>query len=58
MNSVYVNGRAEAETFFKERSAKASGGPRMLAQALERISQCSAMRAAQQPGVIEFLKQY
>jgi alanyl aminopeptidase len=36
----------------------ATGGPRMLAQALERISLCSARREAQQAEVAAFLRQY
>lgn len=50
--------RAEAESFFKERSAKAVGGPRILAQVLESISLCSARVSAQRPAIIEFLKKY
>jgi alanyl aminopeptidase len=50
--------RAEAEAFFKERSATAQGGPRLLAQALETVGQCAALRAAQGSSVSEFLKGY
>ncbi len=50
--------RAEAEDFFKDRAAKATGGPRMLAQALERISLCITTRQAQEPGVAAFLRDY
>jgi alanyl aminopeptidase len=48
--------RAEAEAFFKPRMEKATGGPRNLAQALETIDQCTAIRGAQQASVAEFLK--
>lgn len=50
--------RREAEAFFKDRSAHATGGPRILAQVLEIINLCTATRAAQQPAVAEFLRQY
>ena len=50
--------RAQAEAFFKDRSAKATGGPRILAQVLESIRQCEATRTAQQLGITEFLKNY
>jgi alanyl aminopeptidase len=47
--------RADAERFFKERSARVSGGPRRLAHALEGIDLCVATRAAQQASVVAFL---
>jgi alanyl aminopeptidase len=50
--------RAEIEAFFKDRAAKTTGGPRILAQVLEQIHLCSARREAQQAGVVEFLKNY
>jgi alanyl aminopeptidase len=50
--------RAEVEAFFKDRSAKATGGARILAQTLESIDQCIAIRQAQEPSVAEFLKGY
>lgn len=50
--------RSEVESFFKDRAAKATGGPRILAQVLERITQCNAMRSAQQASVAEFLRRY
>ncbi len=50
--------RAEIEAFFKDRAAQTTGGPRILAQVLERIHLCSARRGAQQAGVVEFLKSY
>ena len=50
--------RDEVAAFFKDRSAKATGGPRILAQTLESIDQCIAVRKAQEPSVAEFLKGY
>jgi alanyl aminopeptidase len=50
--------RDEAAAFFKDRAAKAVGGPRMLAQALERVSLCIARRQAQEPEVAAFLRNY
>ncbi len=48
----------EVEAFFKDRSAKAPGGPRILAQVLEGISQCAATTSAQEAPVAEFLRKY
>ncbi len=50
--------RADLEAFFKDRAAKAPGGPRMLAQTLERMDLCIAMRAAHQSSVTTFLKRH
>lgn len=50
--------RADAETFFKERVTKTMGGPRNLQQVLEVIDLCAANKAANQPSVVEFLKNY
>jgi alanyl aminopeptidase len=50
--------RVDVEAFFKDRSTKFTGGPRMLAQALERMSLCIAFKRAQQPSVAAFLKKY
>ena len=50
--------RGDVEAFFGARSKKFTGGPRALAQALERISLCSAFRHAQQPSLTAFLKQH
>jgi alanyl aminopeptidase len=50
--------REEVEAFFKDRSAKTVGGTRVLAQTLESIGQCVAIRKAQEPGVSEFLRSY
>ena len=48
--------RADLEAFFKDRAARAPGGPRTLAQTLERMDLCIAMRAAHQSSVTSFLK--
>jgi alanyl aminopeptidase len=50
--------RQDATGFFEGRSTKYSGGPRNLAQILERIDLCVAFKKAQQPSVTEFLKSY
>jgi len=47
--------RDEMEHFFADRSTKHTGGPRILTQALEQLSLCSAYREAQQPSVAAFL---
>jgi alanyl aminopeptidase len=50
--------RRDVAEFFQERASKLPGGPRNLAQALEGIDLCVASRAAQEPGVREFLRTY
>ncbi|HEV8269140.1 MAG TPA: M1 family metallopeptidase [Thermoanaerobaculia bacterium] len=50
--------RAKAEAFFKPRIGAFTGGPRLLAQALEKVSLCAAQQKAQQASVVEFLKRY
>ncbi len=50
--------RAEVEAFFKERSTKYTGGPRILAQILEGINLCVAYKNAQQASLVKFLGQY
>ena len=47
--------RGEVEAFFKERSTKFVGGPRVLAQSLESLHLCSTFRQAQEPKVTAFL---
>jgi cytosol alanyl aminopeptidase len=47
--------RADAQAFFEGRSTKYTGGPRILAEVLERISLCLAMKPANQASVAEFL---
>ncbi|HEX2688502.1 MAG TPA: M1 family metallopeptidase [Kofleriaceae bacterium] len=48
--------RPEIEAFFTPRIEKLDGGPRILAQALESMSLCSAQRKAEAPGVAAFLQ--
>ena len=50
--------RQEVAEFFKERNARALGGPRLYKNALESLSLCVAYRARQQSSVEAFLKQY
>jgi alanyl aminopeptidase len=50
--------RQDVETFFKDRSTRYTGGPRILAQVLERIDLCAAYKKTQEPSVTEFLQQY
>jgi hypothetical protein len=50
--------KAEAEKFFRPRIEKLEGGPRIMEQALEQLSLCSAQKAAQTPGVVAFLKKH
>jgi alanyl aminopeptidase len=47
---------AEAEQLFRPRLEKLDGGSRVLAQALEQLSLCSAGKKAQTPGVVAFLR--
>ncbi len=48
--------RADAEAFFGQRTSRAPGGPRILAQALEQLELCVAVKQRQQPSVAAFLK--
>ncbi|HEU4729593.1 MAG TPA: M1 family metallopeptidase, partial [Kofleriaceae bacterium] len=48
--------RPEIEQVFAPRIEKLDGGPRLMAQALEEMSLCSAQRKAERPGVEAFLK--
>ena len=48
-------GRAEAAAFFGTRAAKYTGGPRTLAQTLERIHQCAVRVQANSGDVVAFL---
>ena len=50
--------RNEVAAFFKDRTDKAAGGPRILAQTLEGIDQCIAIRKVQEPAVVDFLRNY
>jgi cytosol alanyl aminopeptidase len=50
--------RSELEDFFKPKVDQYSGGPRILAQTLERIDLCIARRKALGPSLEAFLKNY
>ena len=50
--------RAEVESTFRDRAAKAFGGERVLDETLEQIDLCIASRKAQQESVETFLKKY
>jgi len=50
--------RADVEDFFKERVRKLEGTQRPLAEALEAIDQCVALKADQQGAVSDFLSKY
>ncbi|HEY3625797.1 MAG TPA: M1 family aminopeptidase [Terracidiphilus sp.] len=50
--------RADIEPFFKDRSAKTLGGPRVLDQVLESVDHCIAKKKENQAGVVEFLRKY
>ena len=47
--------RADVENFFGERSPRFAGGPRILAQVLERIGLCAAFKQKQQASLEAFL---
>lgn len=49
-------GRAEVEDFFRERAPRYAGGPRTLAQTLERITLCAAFKDRQQANLSKFLR--
>ncbi len=48
----------QAEAFFKPRVDRIAGGPRALAQSLERVRLCAARRDLDRANVAEFLKKY
>jgi cytosol alanyl aminopeptidase len=50
--------RAEVEAFFRDRSARALGGQRVLAQVLEGITLCAHRTAAQRDSVASFLRRW
>ena len=50
--------RAEVEAFFRGRVDKLVGAQRPLAEALEVIDQCVALKADQSPAVAEVLATY
>jgi alanyl aminopeptidase len=49
---------ADAERFFKDRSTRVRGGPRSLAQSLESLRLCVALRKTQAASVADFLERY
>jgi cytosol alanyl aminopeptidase len=49
---------ADVEAFFKNRSTRYTGGPRILNQVLEAISICAANKEANQSSVTAFLKKF
>jgi alanyl aminopeptidase len=53
-----IGHRQDVDSFFKERSTKFTGGPRILAQVLGGIDLCVAYKKAQEPSVAEFLQHY
>ncbi|WP_163991341.1 M1 family metallopeptidase [Pyxidicoccus caerfyrddinensis] len=52
-----ANKRKQVADFFTERNARAQGGPRMLAQVLEAVDQCTALKEAQGQSIETFLDQ-
>ncbi|MBZ5723933.1 MAG: M1 family metallopeptidase [Acidobacteriia bacterium] len=50
--------RGELQAFFAPRVDKYTGAPRALAQAIEGIDLCIAIKAAQEPSVAAFLEKY
>src|SRR5688572_18420024 len=48
--------RADLEGFFRERAPRHAGGPRNLAQSLERIALCAAFKERQQASLTAFLR--
>jgi alanyl aminopeptidase len=50
--------KAEMEAVFKDRISTLPGGPRVFAQALERLGLCVQQRDTYRPGVVQFLRQY
>ena len=50
--------KPDMEAVFKDRIAKLPGGPRVFAQAMERLDLCAQQRETQRPGVVKFLSRY
>jgi alanyl aminopeptidase len=50
--------RRDIEAFFGPKTDKFPGSPRILAQAVETVGLCEAMRAAEEPAVAKFLEKY
>ena len=55
-NFCSEEGRADVEGFFADRAPRHTGGPRILAQTLERISLCAAFKERQQAALTTFLR--
>ena len=53
-----AHSRAELQSFLGPKIDRFSGGRRVLDQTLESIDVCIAQKAAQEPSVVAFLKQY
>jgi alanyl aminopeptidase len=49
--------RVDVETFFKDRSTRFAGGPRILANVLEGIDLCVALKRVQERSVEAFFRQ-
>ena len=50
--------KAEMAAVFQDRISRLPGGPRVFAQALERLDLCAQQRETQRPGVVQFLRHY
>mgnify|MGYP001093709650 CR=1 FL=1 len=50
--------RAEVESFFEERAARSTGGPRLVAQVIEGMALCEAQLESRRASVAAFLKKY
>ena len=51
-------GRADVEAFFRDRAPRHTGGPRILAQTLERLDLCVAFREKQKDSLKRFLANF
>ena len=58
MNFCDAGRKEEVKAFFEPRVKNYSGGPRLLAQALESIDLCIGTKKALEPGIMEFLAKY
>ncbi|MBI4512242.1 MAG: M1 family metallopeptidase [Deltaproteobacteria bacterium] len=54
----HEKGAAAISSLFRDRAAKFSGAPRILAQSLEQIRLCAALRAKQATSMTRFLAKY
>jgi hypothetical protein len=50
--------KSDMEAVFKDRISMLPGGPRVFAQALERLDLCAQQRETHRLGVVQFLRQY